>query len=158
MDLDKLALWSMSFDDVPWAAAKEALSAAEQEGWHTLWLPEAFGREVVSLATACLAATSRMVVATGIANVWARDPLALRGAQLLLGEAFPERFLLGVGVSHPGVAKHRSGRSGHADVPPLHRLRGYLEDMDAATVRGHGNAPTPRVIAALGPRMLELAR
>jgi probable F420-dependent oxidoreductase len=123
-----------------------------------LWLPESFGREVVSLATACLGSTSRMVVATGIANVWARDPLALRSAQQLLGEAYPERFLLGVGVSHPGVAKRRGGSADEAAVTPLRRLRRYLEDMDAAPYRGHQSAPMPRVIAALGPRMLELAR
>ena len=158
MKLDKVALWTMSFDDVPWSVARDALRAAEADGWGCVWVPEAFGREVVSLASACLASTSRMVVATGIANVWARDPLALRSAQQLLGEAYPERFLLGVGVSHPGVAKRRTGADDYADVPPLRRLRRYLEDMDAAPYRGHQSASMPRVIAALGPRMLELAR
>ena len=157
MKLDKVALWTMSFDGVPWPVARDALRAAEADGWGCLWLPESFGREVVSLATACLASTSRMVVATGIANVWARDPLALRSAQQLLGEAYPERFLLGVGVSHPGVAKHRAGPGEYADVPPLRRLRQYVADMDAAPYRGHQPPPMPRVIAALGPRMLALA-
>jgi len=158
MKLDPVALWTMSFDDVPWSRARDALRAAEQDGWCCLWLPESFGREVVSLATACLAATSQMVVATGIANVWARDPLALRSAQQLLGEVYPERFLLGVGVSHPGVAKRRGSTGSYSDVPPVRRLRQYLEDMDAAPYRGHQGAAMPRVIAALGPRMLELAR
>jgi hypothetical protein len=75
--------------------ARDALRAAEAEGWGHVWLPESFGREVVSLGDRVLASTSRMVVATGIANVWARDPLALRSAQQLLGEAYPERFVLG---------------------------------------------------------------
>ncbi|QTI70964.1 LLM class flavin-dependent oxidoreductase [Gordonia polyisoprenivorans] len=156
MKLDRVALWSASFDDVPWAAPREAVGA-ERDGWGTLWLPEFFGREVVSLAALCLSATSDLVVATGIAKVWARDPLALRAAQQLLGEAHPERFLLGVGVSHPIVAKRRGG----ADAPelsPLHRLRGYVENMDASPYRDHEAPPLPRVIAALGPRMLELAR
>jgi len=158
MTLDTVALWSMAFDEVPWREARESLVAAEREGWGTLWLPESFGREVVSLATACLASTSSMVVASGIANIWARDPLALRSAQQLLGEAYPERFLLGIGVSHPGVAKRRGGAAGSAELTPLRRLRGYLEDMDAAPYRGYESGPMPRVIAALGPRMLELAR
>lgn len=160
MKLDKVSLWTMSFDDVPWLVARDALRGAEAEGWGSVWLPEAFGREVVSLATACLASTSRMVVATGIANVWARDPLALSSAQQLLGEVYPERFLLGIGVSHPGVSKRRAGTGDHAKVPPLRRLRRYLEDMDGdgAPYRGHRSAPLPRVIAALGPKMLELAR
>src|SRR5688572_7944188 len=117
MKLDKVSLWTMSFDDVPWLVARDALRGAEAEGWGSVWLPEAFGREVVSLATACLASTSRMVVATGIANVWARDPLALSSAQQLLGEVYPERFLLGIGVSHPGVSKRRAGTGDHAKVP-----------------------------------------
>ena len=158
MKLDKVSLWTMSFDDVPWPMARDVLRGAEAEGWGSVWLPESFGREVVSLAAACLASTSRMAVATGIANVWARDPLALSSAQQLLGEAYPERFLLGVGVSHPGVSKRRAGPGDHAEVPPLRRLRRYLEDMDAAPYRGHRSAPMPRVIAALGPRMLEVAR
>ena len=161
MQLDRVALWTMAFDNMPWSTARDALRGAEADGWGCIWLPEAFGREVVSLASACLATTSRMVVATGIANVWARDPLALVSAQQLLGEVYPERFLLGVGVSHPGVAKRRGGAGGggdYAEIPPLRRLRQYLEDMDRSSYRGHSSATPPRLIAALGPRMLELAR
>ena len=161
MRLDKVALWTMAFDDVPWSMARDVLRAAEADGWGHVWLPESFGREVVSLATACLASTSRIVVATGIANVWARDPLALVSAQQLLVEAYPERFLLGVGVSHPGVAKRRRGAGGagdYAEIPPLRRLRQYLEEMDGAPSPRQPSAAPPRVIAALGPRMLELAR
>jgi probable F420-dependent oxidoreductase len=166
MKLDRVALWTTTFDDVPWSTARDALRAAEHEGWGCVWLPESFGREVVSLATVCLAASSSMVVATGIANVWARDPLALASAQRLLCEAYPDRFLLGVGVSHPGVARRRGGRDGYGDVPPVRRLREYLEDMDAVPPSGRavgvvpGAMPgaMPRVIAALGPKMLGLAR
>ena len=157
MDLRPVALWTMSFDGVPWADAQSALRSAEDAGWPTLWLPESLGREVLSLATACLASTSRLVVATGIANLWARDPLALSSAQRFLCEAYPDRFLLGVGVSHSLIANRRGGE--FADVPPVRRLREYLDTMDAAPYRGWTvDGPRPRVLAALGPRMLRLAR
>ena len=157
MALERVGLWTAGFDDQPWEQVRAATVEAERQGWRTLWLPEAFGREIISLAAACLASTERLVVATGIANIWARDPLALVSAQRLLCEAFPDRFLLGVGVSHPGVAKRRGGD--FADRPPLQRMRDYLDAMDAAPYRGWAaDVSRPRMIAALGPRMLELAR
>ena len=57
-----VALWTMSFDGVPWTEARAAVRAAEEAGWRMLWLPESLGREVLSLATACLASSSRLVV------------------------------------------------------------------------------------------------
>jgi probable F420-dependent oxidoreductase len=153
----RVGLWTMALDALPWTTAQAALRNADEQGWRSLWLPESFGREVLSLATACLASTQRITIATGIANVWARDPLALAAGQRFLCEAYPGRFLLGVGVSHAGVADRRGGD--YASVPPLRRLRTYLDDMDAAPYRGvAANGPPPRVIAALGPKMLELAR
>ena len=157
MKLRTVGLWTMSFDRVPWTETQVALRGAEEHGWRALWLPESTGHEVISLATACLASTSELVIATGIANIWARDALALRRAQSLICEAFPDRFLLGVGVSHPGLAKRRG--ADYADVPPLRRLREYLDAMDAVPSRGAvQESQPPRVIAALGPKMLELAR
>jgi probable F420-dependent oxidoreductase len=157
MRLSTVALWTMAFDGVPWTDAQAAVRAAEEARWQTLWLPESFGREVISLATACLASTSRLAVATGIANLWARDALALSSAQRFLCEAYPDRFLLGVGVSHQLVARRRGGD--YADVPPLRRMKAYLDAMDAAPYRGvTTDAATPRVLAALGPKMLALAR
>jgi probable F420-dependent oxidoreductase len=96
-------------------------------------------------------------VATGIANLWARDALAVVGAQQLLCEAHPGRFLLGVGVSHKPVARRRGGD--FADKAPLSRLRDYLEAMESAPYHAVPSAgERPVVIAALGPKMLELAR
>lgn len=157
MILSAVGLWTMSFDRVQWPEAQAAVRAAEDAGWGTLWLPESSGREVISLASACLASTSRLVVATGIANLWARDALALTSAQRFLCEAYPERFLLGVGISHARLATERGGD--YAYVPPVRRMREYLEAMDAAPYRAVSiDAHRPRVLAALGPKMLELAR
>lgn len=157
MELSPVGLWTATFDDVPWTQARSAVRAAEDQGWAMIWLPESFGREIISLSTAVLASTERMVVATGIANLWARDALALLGAQQLLCEAYPGRFLLGVGVSHKLVARRRGGDFG--DRAPLSRLREYLNAMDSAPYRAvQSGGERPLVIAALGPKMLELAR
>ena len=95
-----------------------------------------------------------MVIGTGIANIWARDPVAMAAAQRTLAEAYPGRFMLGVGVSHGPIVAAR----GHRYRQPLARMRGYLDEMDAAPWQGPPLAgQPPRVLAALGPRMLELA-
>jgi probable F420-dependent oxidoreductase len=102
-----------------------------------------------------LGATSRLVVATGIASVWARDAMTMAAGQLSLCEAFEGRFLLGLGVSHqPMVDTIR----GHAYDKPLTKMRGYLEAMDRAIYLAPRPAEEPRrVLAALGPKMLQLA-
>jgi probable F420-dependent oxidoreductase len=95
-----------------------------------------------------------MVIASGIANVWARDPVAMAAAQRTLTEAYPGRFVLGVGVSHAPIVNAR----GHRYQRPLGRMPAYLDAMDAAPWQGPPLAAAPpRVLAALGPRMLELS-
>jgi probable F420-dependent oxidoreductase len=105
-------------------------------------------------AATLLAWTSRIVVATGISNIYARDPMAMANGARALADAYPERFLLGVGVSHaPSVADR-----GHRYAAPIETMRAYFDAMDAALYRAVAPAqPAPRVLAALGPRMLELA-
>jgi probable F420-dependent oxidoreductase len=102
-----------------------------------------------------LSATERLTVATGIASVWARDAQAMASGQLTLCEAFPGRFLLGIGVSHqPMVDLVR----GHHYDKPLTKMRDYLEAMDNVFYVAPRPAEEPRrVLAALGPKMLELA-
>jgi probable F420-dependent oxidoreductase len=97
------------------------------------------------------------VIATGIANIWARDPFTMTAAQLTLSEAYPERFLLGLGVSHARLVQ---GIRGHKYRQPLLAMRRYLDGMDEAARAYRAAkpaAPPPRVLAALGPRMLALA-
>jgi probable F420-dependent oxidoreductase len=109
-----------------------------------------FGREALTNAALLLAATERMV----IASIWARDPVVMAAAQRTLSEAYPGRFVLGVGVSHAPIVQAR----GHHYQRPLGTMRAYLDAMDAAPWQGPPptEAP-PRVLAALGPRMLALA-
>ena len=81
---------------------------------------------MLSAAQLLLSATSSLVVATGIANVWARDALAMAAGQLALGEAYPDRFILGIGVSHKPLLDVRGLDYGK----PLSFMRSYLDGMD----------------------------
>ena len=93
------------------------------------------------------------MVATGIASIWARDPFAMANGARALADAYPGRFLLGIGVSHaPSVATR-----GHVYDHPLARMREYLNAMDAARYDGPGDPRPTRVLAALGDGMLRLA-
>jgi probable F420-dependent oxidoreductase len=113
-----------------------------------------FGREALTSAGLLLCATQQMVIASGIANIWARDPVAMAATQRTLTEAYPGRFVLGIGVSHAPIVNAR----GHRYQRPLDKMRAYLDAMDAAPWQGPPLAEAPpRVLAALGPRMLELS-
>ena len=139
----------------PWAAIAEAAAELDELGYGALWFPESRGREAFAQAALLLSATRRIAIAPGIANIYARDAVAIAAGQRTLCEAFPGRFLLGIGVSHrPSV----EGIRGHTYGPPLATMRAYLEAMDAAPYAPPRDADEPRVLAALGPKMLELSR
>jgi probable F420-dependent oxidoreductase len=149
-----LGLWTGQFDGQPFAQVRSAIAALEGQGWPALWFIEAVGREALTQAALLLDATERMIVATGIANVWGRDPMALAAARNTIAEAHPGRFVLGLGASHGPLV----GMRGHEYRRPFARMREVLDGMDAAPVQGAiAGVQAPRVLAALGPRMLELA-
>jgi len=155
MDLGRVGLWHF-LDVFPAPVARAAAREAEQLGFKALWIPEALGREVFTHAGLLLGATERLIVATGIANVWARDAMAMAAGQKTLAEAYPGRFLLGMGVSHAPLV---AGMRGHEYSRPLTYLRRYLDAMDAAPYMAAPPAePPPRVLASLHPKSLELAR
>lgn len=139
----------------PVAQLQEAVAELDELGYGSLWFGEAYGREALTQAAALLGATGRLVVGTGIANIHARDALAAESGGRTLSALHPGRFVLGLGVSHaPLVAR----RAGHYDKP-LSTMRDYLRRMDEVSERIEpGAARPPRLLAALGPRMLELAR
>ncbi|PVZ04571.1 LLM class F420-dependent oxidoreductase [Actinomycetospora cinnamomea] len=152
--LGPLGLWTGQFDGQQFAQVRSAVSALEGQGWPALWFIEALGREALTQAALLLDATERMIVATGIANVWGRDPMALAAARNTLAEAHSGRFVLGLGASHAPLV----GMRGHEYRRPLARMREVLDGIDAAPVQGAiAGAEAPRVLAALGPRMLDLA-
>ena len=153
--LGPIGIWTSQLDYQPAARAQEATAELEQLGFGAIWLPEATGREALTHASLLLAGTRRIVVATGIANIYARDPVAMAAAQNTLAEAYPDRFVLGLGVSHaPLVEQFR----GHRYEKPVPTMRAYLDAMDAAPYHAVPPAAKPfRVLAALGPKMLQLA-
>jgi probable F420-dependent oxidoreductase len=140
---------------VPAAQAQELAAELEQLGYGAIWLPEVAGRDVMFHLGLLLSATQRLVGATGIANIWARDAVAMTGGLKGLTEAFPERVLLGLGVSHSPLVE---GLRGHRYEPPLAAMRRYLDAMDASPYTAfRPTTAVHRVLAALGPRMLALA-
>jgi hypothetical protein len=155
MDLGRVGIWTFQLDLQPASAARDSAAELEALGYRTVWVPEAVGREPFVNSALLLSATEGLRVATGIASVWARDAMTMAAGQLTLSEAFPGRFLLGLGVSHqPMVDLVR----GHHYERPLAKMRTYLDAMDGALYMAPRPAEEPRrVLAALGPRMLELA-
>jgi probable F420-dependent oxidoreductase len=119
-----------------------------------MWLPDLLGRELFATAGFVLGQTTKLRVATGIANVYGRDPLSSAQAARTLCELYDGRFTLGLGVSHPQVAELR----GHSWLPPVKKLRVYLEGMAAAQLRSpEPKRVAPVYIAAHGPGLLALA-
>jgi probable F420-dependent oxidoreductase len=153
MELGRVGIWSAAFGLSPARAARDAVSAVEELGFGAVWFPEGLGsKEAMSQSAMLLGWTERVVVCTGIANVYARDPMAMANGARAISEAYPGRFLLGLGVSHaPNVAIR-----GASYGKPIETMRAYLDAMDESLCR-FPTAETPRVLAALGPRMLELA-
>ena len=152
--LGRVGLWTSKLDLQPADQLGGILTELEALGWGCLWSWEVFGREALTNAGLLLCTSRQLVIGTGIANIWARDPVAMAAAQRTLAEAYPGRFVLGLGVSHAPIVDAR----GHRYERPLERMRVYLDTMDAAPWQGPPLQEAPvRVLAALGPRMLELA-
>ncbi|HUP85422.1 MAG TPA: LLM class F420-dependent oxidoreductase [Acidimicrobiales bacterium] len=153
--LAPVGIWTGALDVVPASQSRELASELEELGYGAVWLPEVAGRDVFVHMALILASTSRLVAATGIANIWARDAVTMTGAAKGLAEAFPERALIGLGVSHQNLVE---GLRGHHYDKPLAAMRTYLEKMDASPyIAMRPKTPMRRVLAALGPKMLELA-
>jgi probable F420-dependent oxidoreductase len=151
-----VGVWTFALDRLPAARAREVARDLERLGYGAIWLPEAIGRDPLVHAAVLLDATERIVVATGIASIHGREPLTMAAGARTLTEAFPERFILGLGVSHAPMVE---GMFDRAYESPIATMRAYLDRLDAAPYAAAPPATEPfRVLAALGPRMLALAR
>ncbi|MCB2072547.1 MAG: TIGR03620 family F420-dependent LLM class oxidoreductase [Novosphingobium sp.] len=153
-ELGKVGAWLLA--DVLKARDLAAMaSRIEGYGYRTLWIPEAFGCNPLVNAAWILSHTRTLTVATGIANIYARDSLATLTAQYGLAEMSGGRFLLGLGVSHAPLVE---GMRGQAYKRPLAAMRDYLERMRATEYAGPPPADKPKtVLGALGPKMLALS-
>ncbi|MEZ5560311.1 MAG: TIGR03620 family F420-dependent LLM class oxidoreductase [Pseudomonadales bacterium] len=155
MDIGKLGVWYF-LDGLPAPAAAAAAQRIEALGYGALWIPETVGRHPLVAASWLLANTSKLVLATGIANIYHREPGVAMQGQKTLAEQSGNRFLLGLGVSHKPLVE---GVRGLNYGPPVATMRKYLDAMAASPYNGAAPSENPpTVIAALGPKMLELAR
>jgi len=126
----------------------------ENLGYTSLWFPEAFGRDPFALAAHLLTVTEKLIIGTAIANVWKREPIAMLSGARTLAEMFPERFVLGIGISHGPMME----RMGINYAKPLSFMRDYLARLKAAPYgAARPSSEAPIVVAALLPKMLQLA-
>ena len=153
--LGRVGIWSFALQRLAAADAGAAVREFERLGYPAVWIPESVGsKEAFAHAALLLAGSERAIVAPGIASIYARDPMAMATGAKALAEAYPGRFVLGIGVSHAPSVSTRGGSYGK----PLETMTSYLDGMTAASYAGPEPAePVPLVLAALGPRMLELA-
>ncbi len=150
-----VGLWSSAHEDVPPALAPLLVREAEALGYQAYWFPESWFRESLTSATMLLGGTSGLTIATGITSIWGRDAVSALSAARTLNAAFEDRFVLGLGVSHSPLVERL--RAQHYEKP-FDRMKAYLDHMDEAkSLSPEADHPYTRVIAALGPRMLELA-
>lgn len=158
--IGRIGAWVGNFTMASAAEARPAVAEIDRLGYGALWYPEGLGtRESFTNAALLLAASERMLIASGITNIWGRDPVSSANAARVLSDGFDDRFLMGLGVSH----KRQVDPRGHAYGKPVATMRAYLDAMDDDPFVSPQDEnpvkrpPVSRVLAALRPPMLELA-
>jgi probable F420-dependent oxidoreductase len=135
--------------------AQDVAREIEELGFGSLFIPEVVGKECLTQSGAFLSATERLVVGTGIANIHIRLPSAAETGARTLSALHPGRFVLGLGVSHAPLVEYGMGG---VYAKPLTTMRTYLEKMAAVSeVIEPGVGRPTRLLAALGPKMIELS-
>lgn len=143
IELGQFGLWT-SYRAIGEENAAEAAQLAERLGYGTVWLG---GSPNPARVTPLLAATERLTVATGIVNVWQDEPHTVAAERAQLQTDYPDRFMMGIGIGHPEATSDYQH--------PLKAMREFLDGLDDA------QRPVPsegRMLAALGPKMLDLSR
>jgi probable F420-dependent oxidoreductase len=151
MDLGTIGVWSGALRNSERAAIADATAELEELGYGTIWFPGGGREGLPDLIRAILQRTRNTRVATGIVNIWTHPAAEVAAWHHAITEEFPGRFLLGIGVSH----QHAIERAGLSYERPIGKLLSYLDELDSA------EKPVPieqRIIAALGPRALGIAR
>lgn len=151
--LGRVGVWTWAFERQPWPVVRAAAREIEELGYGALFFGEMDGRPAPTQAALLLAATERIAVVPSVASIYRHDPATLAQSERTLAEAFPGRFALGLGVSNRKYVQDR----GHRWRPPVRAMREYLDAMDAAELAGPAGPPSPRLLAALGPKMAALA-
>jgi probable F420-dependent oxidoreductase len=152
MDLGQIGIWSAPLRTADASESRDAAVELEALGYGALWFPGGAERDIFPAARGLLEATSHVVVATGILNIWAYEPERCAAEHVATGKAYPDRFLLGLGVGHAPTVQSVLGRD---YTRPYSAMVEFLDGLDAASPP----VPVPeRCLAALGPKMLDLAR
>ena len=154
MELGKLGVFCFT-DALTPAQLTELAQQTERLGYAALWYPEVLSYESFALGSFLLQQTETLIIASGIANIYARDATAAKQGQHTLATLSGGRFLLGLGVSHVPLVEDARG---HHYRQPVETMRAYLDAMDkAAAIAPQLEEPPPTVLAALGPQMTALA-
>ncbi|MDW8803309.1 TIGR03620 family F420-dependent LLM class oxidoreductase [Streptomyces scabiei] len=149
LELGRFGLYTFDFEFQPAARIRESVQELEEQGWRELWIPELLGRDALTHAGYLLAGTEQIRVVNGIAQIWSREARWAYGAALLLADAYPDRHVLGLGF----------GGGKGPDTKPLAAMTAYLDEMDAVqTPNPLPKTAMRRIMAAYGPKMLQLAR
>ncbi|GAA4636850.1 TIGR03620 family F420-dependent LLM class oxidoreductase [Actinoallomurus vinaceus] len=149
LDLGRFGVYTFDFEHRSAARMRESIQELEEQGWQAFWFPELLGRDALTHAAYLLSCTERIRVVNSIAQIWSRGARWAYGAALLLADAYPDRHVLGLGF----------GGEPRPGVKPLAAMVEYLDEMDAVeTPNPVPQAPIRRILAAYGPKMLELAR
>lgn len=152
--MGRVGVWSSRLSRESAAATGALVAEIEDLGYGTLWVGETpSSKEALVHAGLLLGATRDLMVATGILNIWGRDATTTSNGASALAEAYGDRFVLGLGVSHAPLVSDR----GHHYRKPLSAMREYLDALDAVRYEGPLPTPAPRMLAALRKGMLELA-
>ena len=149
-DLGRIGVWSMELRSGAADGDHDAIAELEQLGYTTVWIPGLGGQGALQRAEQLLGATQRINVATGVLGLWSHDPEELAAEHRRLNATYDGRLLTGIGASSPGSAE----AVGKQFPGAVTAMNDYLDRIDAAAT------PIPqgeRVLAALGPKMTELA-
>ncbi len=153
-DIGRLGIWSW-LDSGSFGEAAEFANSIEEMGYGALWVPEAVGRDPFVMIAHLVEATDKLYLATGIANIYARDAMAMNATRQSLNELSGGRLALGLGVSHADLV---SGLRQHEYKGPLSTMRAYLEQMQQAFYMGPAPQQSgPLLLAALREKMLGLS-
>ena len=150
MKLGRLGVW-YSTDKLNAAQLADMMRVVEGAGYSAFWYPESRGYESMSLAAYLLSKSSKLVVGSSIANIYARDSFTAQRAMVSLNNFYGGRFILGLGVSHIPMVE---GLRGHRYDKPLGAMRAYLAGVHKGLPAGE---EAPVMVAALGPKMLALS-
>ena len=152
--IGRLGVWA-ALDGLSAPDAAAFAQRVEAWGYSALWTPEAVGRDPFSFIGFLAGQTESLVLATGIANIYARDPMTMKSIHKTCAELAPGRFVLGIGVSHEHLVKRVRG---HDYTKPLSTMRAYLDALGSALYMGaEPEEEAPIVLAALRDKMLGLA-